>query len=260
MIDFHNHLVPGVDDGADDLDQSRAALAAMAAQGVRTVVVTPHFNASTTASPGEMDACFARVDPAWERLRAMAAAEFPGVRLERGVEVKLDTPQSDLSDPRVRLAGTQFVLVEFPFMAVPPNAAHALFDLKVQGWTPIVAHPERYSNLEPDLRSAHEWRRVGAHLQVNCGSVLGRYGPQAKELAWALLRRGMADYLCSDYHARGEPWTAECRAALEAAGGRAQAERLMEENPARMLENELPEPVPPLSRRARPWWSRVLGR
>ena len=260
MIDFHNHLIPGVDDGAADLDQSRAALAAFAAQGVRSVVATPHFKASLAAEPDELAAFFSRVDPAWESLRALAAAEFPQMRVERAVEVNLDTPSPDLSDVRLRLAGTSFVLVEFPFMAVPPNAPQVLFELKLQGWQPIVAHPERYGNLDLDLRAAEEWRRVGAYLQVNCGSVAGKYGDKPKQLAWALLRRGMVDYLSSDFHARGVPHVQECRAAIEAAGGAHQARMLLEENPARMLDDQPPEPVPPLaSGGGRSFWSRLFG-
>jgi protein-tyrosine phosphatase len=259
MIDFHNHLVPAVDDGAASLDDSRAALEAFQAQGVRTVVTTPHYSASTAADAKELEAFFARLDPAWESLKALAAAEFPEMRLERGVEVALDTPAPDLSDVRLRLAGTLFVLVEFPFMSVPPNATQAVFELKMRGWTPIIAHPERYSNLAEDLRAAEEWKRVGAHLQINCGSVLGRYGPQPERLAWGLLRRGLADYLGSDYHTRGAPHMAAARARLEGMGAGVQAALLLEENPARMLEGKAPRPVPPVAER-RSVWKKLFGR
>ncbi|HEX5725173.1 MAG TPA: CpsB/CapC family capsule biosynthesis tyrosine phosphatase [Longimicrobiaceae bacterium] len=259
MIDFHNHLVPGVDDGAADLDESRTALETFRAQGVHTVITTPHYPASLAARPEALASFFAALDPAWERLRALAAAEFPDLRLERGVEVNLDLPQPDLSDPRLRLAGTRFVLCEFPFMAVPPNSAQVLFDLTILGWTPVVAHPERYGNLDEALHAADEWRRAGARLQVNCGSLLGRYGPQAHRLAWGLLREGWADYLCSDYHARGTCHVAACRAELEKAGGAEQARLLSEENPARLLAGEAPLPVPPLRAEPRPFWRRLLG-
>lgn len=259
MIDFHNHLVPGVDDGAATLEESREALAAFAAQGVRTVIVTPHYRASVAASGAEREAFFALVDPAWERLREMAAAEFPALRLERGAEVALDTPHPDLSDARIRLAGTRFVLVEFPFMSIPPNADTAVFDLKMRGWTPVIAHPERYANLAEDLRAAAEWKRVGAYLQVNCASLLGRYGAAPKKLAWELVRRGMADFLSSDYHARGHPRVAEARAALEEAGGERQAELLLAGNAARMLAGEAPEPVDPLEKKSG-LWGRLFGR
>jgi protein-tyrosine phosphatase len=259
MIDFHNHLIPGVDDGAASLDESRAALEAYRAQGVRTVVATPHLKASLADSPAALDPYLAEVDDAWAQLEALGAAEFPGLRLERGFEVMLDTPAPRLSDPRLRLAGTAFVLVEFPFMSVPPNAEHTLFELKVAGWTPVIAHPERYGNADAEGRAAAGWKRVGALLQVNAGSVLGKYGPEARERAWSLLGQGLADYVSSDYHARGTLHLAPCREVLARAGGEAQARLLMEDNPARLLAGDQPLAVAPLRPPARPFWSRLFG-
>jgi protein-tyrosine phosphatase len=259
MIDFHNHVIPGVDDGAGDLDQSREALRTMWAQGITTVVATPHVKGSLTDDERGLSAFLDHVDGAFAELKAMAAAEFPGLRLERGHEVMLDTPQLRPADARLRLAGTPFVLVEFPFMMVPPNAPQAVFDLKMQGYFPIVAHPERYGNVDPSLAHPEEWRRVGGLLQVNAGSLLGRYGKGPQEIAWGLLRAGMVDYLSSDFHARGSCWTQGARAALEREGAGEQARLLTETNPARMLEGLPPLPVPALAR-PRSLWRRLLGR
>jgi protein-tyrosine phosphatase len=121
MIDLHCHLLPGVDDGAADLDQARAALRTMTEQGVRGVVVTPHLDGSATRSPERLEAQLQRVATGWEAFRALRDSEQPELRIDRGAEVMLDTPDPDLSDPRVRMAGTAFVLVEFPFLQVPPR-------------------------------------------------------------------------------------------------------------------------------------------
>ena len=257
MIDFHNHLIPGVDDGAADAEQTRAALETFREQGVVRVVCTPHVGGEVTRRPAELAALLESLDGGWERTREVAAG-FPGMEVLRGAEVMLDTPEPDLSDPRLRLAGTRFVLVEFPFMVIPPNGPRALFDLKMAGWQPVLAHPERYSNAADTLADAEEWRRVGACLQVNGGSLLGRYGVKAQSLAWGLLERGWADYLCSDYHARGFCPVAECRRALSARGADEQAVLLTETNPERLLAGQAPLAVPPL-RSAPPLWRRLLG-
>jgi protein-tyrosine phosphatase len=258
MIDFHNHVLPGVDDGAADLPQALAALRAFAAQGVGTVVATPHLSGAATLDPAALARTLARLDAAWEALSRAAAGLLPALRLERGAEVMLDVPAPDLSDPRLRLAGTPFVLVEFPWMSVPPGAAQVLAGLRDAGWRPVLAHPERYTGASPSLAEAGEWRRAGAALQVNAGSLLGRYGEGPRRAAWGLLERGWADYLCSDFHARGRCATAEAAAALARAGGAPQAHRLTHENPSRLLAGEPPRPVPPLRRRP-PLWRRVLG-
>lgn len=258
MIDFHNHVLPGVDDGADTLQTAGAALAAFVAQGVETVVTTPHYRASLAAEPGELDRYLARIDAAWDALGELAAREFPGVRLERGVEVNLDTPTVDLSEPKLRLAGTSFALVEFPHMAVPPNAANALFEIKLQGRTPVLAHPERYMNVTADLSGPAEWVRVGALLQVNAGSLIGKYGPEAESLSWRMVERGMVAYVCSDHHARGTPHSAAARARLIDRVGEERAALLTRGNGERLLQGRSPLAVPPVERK-RSLWSRLTG-
>lgn len=258
MIDFHNHLIPAVDDGAADLAQARDALAKLVEQGVHTVVTTPHLAASLCDRADALDARLAEIGAGWDRLRALAAAEFPALRLERGAEVMLDTPLPDLRDPRTRLAGTSFALVEFPQMLIPVNADQPLFHLKRQGWTPVIAHPERYMNLSDEDEVA-QWRRVGALIQVNAGSLLGRYGDGARARAWRLLERGWVDYLSSDHHARGRVALAEARAALEARGGGAHADLLLHANAQRLLAGQAPLEVPPLAPPPS-LWRRIFSR
>lgn len=257
MIDLHNHLLPAVDDGATELAQTRAALTAMRDSGVTTVVVTPHFDGHRTRDAEELAQAMAPIDAAWRVVQDLVRLEFPGLRLARGAEVMLDTPDPDLSDPRVRLAGSHYVLVEFPQMTVPPHSVDAIFKLRMQGWRPVVAHPERYHGLDQQLHTIGEWRRVGALLQVNSGSLLGRYGSGARGIAWRLLRRGWADLLASDYHARGRYDVAEARASLEERGGAEAAHLLLEGNPARLLRDEELIAVPPLSRPRRSFWQRI---
>jgi protein-tyrosine phosphatase len=256
LIDFHNHLLARVDDGSSSAEQSRAAVGAMHEQGVRGIVVTPHLLASITRRPDALAQALEELDDAYDELAAIVASDFPDVRLARGVELMLDAPAPDLSDPRLRLDGTRFALLEFPWMRVPPHSARALHALRERGWTPVVAHPERYHNFD-GVGVVDEWRSVGAFVQCNAGSVTGRYGPRAQEKAWDLLAAGRVDYLCSDYHARERLPIDAARAAFEGAGGADRFDLLTCANPARLLAGEDPLPVPPLARR-RSVWSRLL--
>src|SRR5690625_7609298 len=86
------------------------------------------------------------------------------------------TPEHAPSYSRLRLNGGDYVLVEFPFMTVPPYSSHPISELRMQGWRPVIAHPERYSGLDSELAVIESWRRAGGFLQVNLGSVVGRYG------------------------------------------------------------------------------------
>lgn len=261
FVDFHSHLMPAVDDGSAEVGQSLAALRQFAAQGATTCITTPHFDASLTKQPTALAARLAQLDAAWAQLVAAHQGQ-PGLpALARGVELMLDEPDPDLGDPRVRLAGGPFVLVEFPAMQLPPNAEWALLNIRRQGYRPIVAHPERYRNHDARLTVLQRCRAAGAHLQVNAGSLLGQHGDRARAVANALLQQGWVDYLASDHHARGEPATGRAAALLESRGAKAQVRRLIDENPTRLLAGDAPLPVEPfVSAQSRTWWARLLGR
>jgi protein-tyrosine phosphatase len=257
MVDFHNHVMPGVDDGAQDLEESLEALRQMSAEGITELIATPHVDGSlTVGEPTALTARLAELDEAYADLHAAVAERGDLPRLQRGVELKLDTPQPDVSDPRLRLAGTAFVLTEFPFMSVPPQSARAIRWLRSEGWIPIVAHPERYRGIENNIATIESWRQAGAYLQVNCGSLLGRYGTEPRRVALMLLKRGWIDYLASDHHARGTLPHRATRELLEKLGGGEQAHLLLVTNPRRLLEGEAPLPIQPLAMRTA-FWSRL---
>jgi protein-tyrosine phosphatase len=256
MLDFHNHLIPGVDDGAASLVQALDGLTAMREEGVWTLITTPHFLGSLTLHPAAFAARMAELDAGWSVLQGLAQARFADLRVERGVEVNLDAPDLDLSDPRLRLGGSSFALVEFAHFSIPPRSSEILFQLKTKGVNPILAHPERYSGVRRSMELVEEWRNVGCHLQVNAGSLLGRYGSAPREAAFQLLARGYADYLSSDYHARGTPGLKAMRKLLLDAGGEEHLRLLTIVNPGRILNDEPPLAVPPLVP-GRGWWRRL---
>jgi protein-tyrosine phosphatase len=262
--DFHNHLIPGVDDGARDVEFSAGALDAFRRSGVRQMVVTPHFDGSLTHQADRFAARLAELDAGWAALRRVvdedAGRHGSPLRVERGAEVMLDVPDPDLSDGRIRLAGTTFVLVEFPGLQLPAvNAAMAIDFLRRGGWRPVVAHPERYRNLE-SVADLAPLQAAGAAFQVNAGSLLGEYGSTAQRRVAEILGAGLASYACSDYHARGEPATDRAARLLAQSGFAEQAELLFSVNPDRLLRGEPPLPVPPVAARAAtPWWKRLLG-
>jgi protein-tyrosine phosphatase len=258
MLDFHNHLMPGVDDGAANIEESRSGLEAFRGEHVVDLITTPHLRASMIDRPQELEPYFESVERAWTALKSLATEEFPEMSVERGAEVMLDIPAPNLSDPRVRLAGTAFVLLEFPFMSIPPHSTPALRNIVEGGCVPVIAHPERYRNMPGNHDLVEHWRDAGARIQVNSGSLTGQYGATARTIAWELLRRGCVDYLSSDYHSRGKCTVREVAAALEKRGGVSQVHALMTGNPERLLRNEMPVPVEPLDEEATSVWKRLL--
>lgn len=257
MADLHTHLMPAVDDGARDPVEAAEAMRVLRDEGSALVVATPHLPASATR-PGELARRMEDFDRAWERLLEVREAECPELRLERGVELRLDEPEPDLSDARLRLAGGDAVLVEFNRFQIPPYGDRQLGEIAAEGWLPVLAHPERYLEIGRRMEDAvPSWREAGAALLVNAGSLVGRHGPEARAAAAELLRRGWIDALASDYHARGEPAWSDAIQALEEAEAREQVELMTVTNPRRILEGQEPLPVPPVEPSSASLWTRV---
>lgn len=248
LVDIHNHLVPGVDDGVRDVDGALAAVERMAQVNVRRIVTTPHIQGSLTLDRPRCEARLHEVGQAFERARSAIASSLPDVEYRRGHEILLDVPEVDLSDPRIRLAGTSYVLVEWPRLQIPPGTPKVIERIRAQGYRPIIAHPERYFGLLQEFALAGQWRSVGGYLQVNHGSLVGRYGREAELLAHRLLRQGWVDYLASDFHghSRLKIYLAEAWEELVERDAEETAWLLCGTNPSRLLDDLEPVPLPSL--------------
>jgi protein-tyrosine phosphatase len=260
FVDIHNHLVPGVDDGARDVQAVLDSVERMTRQSIRRIVTTPHIEGSLTLDRARLDSRLAQVTEAWERASRAIGESFPEVEYLRGHEICLDVPGVDFSDPRIRMGGTSFVLIEWPRLQLPPGTVAVLKTIRERGYRPIVAHPERYQGISGAIGVAGQWRDAGASLQVNYGSLVGRYGAEAQSVAIRLLRRGWVDYLASDFHGHAslKVYKDEAWAALAEYGADEVLTYLCRTNPGRLIEDEPPLPVPILPSERR-FWARVRG-
>lgn len=249
--DVHSHLVPGVDDGARTLTEALEAVEAMTRAGVRRIITTPHLLASILGDEERAEARIEAVQLAFRELAVAARARFPEIVLWRGFEVKLDVPDPDLSDPRVRMAGTRFVLVEWPAFQIPPGTEAVLARIRRAGWIPVLAHPERYHGLDDELSLPRRWKAAGALLQINHGSLLGRYGSEPRSRALRLLQAGVADYLSSDHHPRPRSLlhVAPVREIFREMGAEESFLVLTRTNTQRLMDDKEPLPVPAFSAR-----------
>jgi len=262
LVDIHSHLVPAVDDGARNLPEAISALRAMHDQGVRRLVTTPHLRGEITIDPAAFGRRMEVLDEGWRLLIEAVADSELDMTVQRGHEVMLDVPRPDLSDARLRLAGGATVLVEFPRLQVPPGATEALYQLRMRGVIPLVAHPERYATLRPsDLSAVEAWRQAGARTVVNAGSLVGAFGAGAERIALAMLRQGLVDAVASDFHARpGRPlFLATALERLLEMGAEDHAELLFSVNPGRLLDGDEPIEVPALPDGRRSFRSRLAG-
>ena len=235
MIDIHTHVLPGIDDGSESMEMSLEMLSVAAESGVRTLVATPHCNIPEEYENYADDALLTL----WNQLAGSAAEAQIPIKLCRGMEIFAteDLPEL-LTEKRVwTINETKYFLVEFSFGEAPDFCFQILDDCRDRGFLPIIAHPERYFFLQDDPALAYEFCVAGYGLQVNRGSLLGRFGIGPKRTADLLLNHGLCACVASDAHRPYERSTfmADLRGYLEEEYGEAYMRLLLEENPARIL-------------------------
>ena len=235
MIDIHSHVLPGVDDGSESMEMSLEMLEIAVESGVETLVGTPHCNI-----PEEYDNYLDDdLRTRWNELESAAREAKIPIRLVHGMEIFATEELPDLlREHRVwTLNDTDYFLTEFSFDEDPDFCRYILRQCSRQGWRPIIAHPERYFFIQDDPELAFEFCVSGYGLQVNKGSLLGRFGPGPKHTADLLLQHGLCACVASDAHRPYERSThmGEVRAYLEEEYGEAYMRLLLEENPAHIL-------------------------
>ena len=247
FTDLHNHLVPGVDDGAATVAESLDALRTLHAEGVRTLVATPHLLLPRLATDAAVTRELDLQRRAFERLLTAAAPEPDVPALGLGQEIWAPDAATlrrvvDRSD--VGLDGSRAMLVEFGFELV--GSHDEVVRAAVEGGRRIViAHPERYrypKGRDP-IQVMHRWRELGALLQVNAGSFTGHYRdhrPESESVAWAMVADGMVDIVGTDHHGPRRVGVSllEAFEALSARGERALAEAAMGQRPHALVRDE----------------------
>ncbi|HEX7050447.1 MAG TPA: CpsB/CapC family capsule biosynthesis tyrosine phosphatase [Longimicrobiales bacterium] len=250
LADIHNHLVPGVDDGARTVDESLHHLVRLAAGGITRLAVSPHLDARLVHEPGAARERLERLAASFRELTRACEGRTDVPLLTFGQEVMAPDPDTArrICDVRgVGIAGTRYILVEFGF-ELGEDPLGVVRAMVAAGRRPIVAHPERYRRGDAPVALAEirRWKAAGALLQVNGGSVQGSYTTDAEILAWRLLAEGLADLFSTDHHADARPVSPpEIGHLLARHGAGAQARRLLSENPQRILAGRETLPVAP---------------
>jgi len=195
QVDIHSHFIPGIDDGAEDMEQTLEMLRKMVDLGYRKVITTPHVMAD-----------FYKNDPkiilgGLEKVRAAVKAAGIPITIDAAAEYYLDDGLEKLvEDKEVLTFGKNLLLFELPFIAEPQNLARAVFNMQLGGYKPVLAHPERYQFWHTDFQKYEEIVDRGVLLQVNINSLSGYYSPEVKKIAELLIDKGMVSLLGSDCH------------------------------------------------------------
>lgn len=195
MLDLHNHVLYGLDDGCRTLLESQALAERARAVGHVGFVATPHIRA------GMFDNTVDRIRA--RRDEVQGTVTQAGLELHLGAEYYFDEHLLTAARERRLLTlgeTSRYVLVEFPQAQLPLRYDAVLFELRTLGYVPVIAHPERCRGVERDLEASLEALRRVALLQLDLGSLLGRYGDGARRTAQVLVKRGAYQVAAGDLH------------------------------------------------------------
>ncbi|MCM1282936.1 MAG: hypothetical protein NC180_01075 [Muribaculaceae bacterium] len=234
MIDIHCHLLYGVDDGARTKEEALQMLRIAGQQEITAIILTPHYRHGMFSHPNEtIEAHFLELKPEAEQL---------GITLALGTEYHVNSQiEEALASRRCRtLAGSRYVLSEYSHDSEYSYIYQMTEELTRHGYIPVLAHVERYACLMQNISLAEELRRLGAWIQLNADAVLGLEGRGPKRDCKRLLAEGYVDVIASDSHGvekRG-CHLQQCRDFLAKKFGGDVAEKLLQANPAMILNDE----------------------
>lgn len=193
--DIHCHVLPGIDDGSPNADMSATLIRRMLDWGVERIIASPHVTEGTFENtPETMDAAMAEIQAVLDT-HAMPA------KLSHSAEYRLDDLfKRQFEEKNICPLPGDYLLVENSFIQEPWGLDQILFQIKVNGYTPILAHPERYTYYYTQKKRYKKLHDEGTLFQVNLLSLSGHYGKEQRQMALWLMEHDMIDFLGSDLH------------------------------------------------------------
>ena len=197
-VDMHSHLLPGIDDGLKEPDQSVLFIKQLKELGYQKLICTPHI--LTDLYPNSRETILPKLDLIRNELRTAGLS----IEIDAAAEYMIDHSFAELLSTSKKqdllTINNQYILVEMSYLAPSQNFEQVIFDLRMFGLTPIIAHPERYSYYHKNFDHYERFVELGCKLQVNLLSLSGAYGPYVKKTAEKLFKMKMVDYLGTDMH------------------------------------------------------------
>lgn len=197
MIDMHNHILYGIDDGCKTIEESIETIKNMKKIGFNNIVLTPHYIEDSSFKANN-NLKLQRL----EILKEELLKNNIDVNLFLGNEIFINESINELIiNKEIRsINNTSYILIELPFNNQILNLDDYLYELKLKGYKIIIAHPERYTYFKDNYEEARKLYDSGVLFQVNYGSIIGQYGSSSLKLVKKLLKDDMVDFISTDIH------------------------------------------------------------
>lgn len=196
MIDIHSHIIPGIDDGSEDINMTLEMLRNAEADGTKTIVATPHF----CRGYGEEE--YSKVREKVQELNKKCKEIGISIEIKHGQEVYYS--EGMIQDYKDGIIGTindtKYMLFEFPMTKLDNDIFDIIYELQVMGINLILAHPERYKFIIDNPSVINKFIDEGILFQMNAGSICGDFGKTVKKTAEVLLKNGVYNFIGSDAH------------------------------------------------------------
>lgn len=253
FIDIHAHILPGIDDGAQNLEQSMTMAEIAQNDGIHTMVATPHIiSPQYLTSKSDIFRYVAdfnvRLENAGINLRVLPGAEY---RLEANLPERLSSGQL----MTINNTG-QYLMVELPSVFVPGQIERLLYEIQLQGIIPIIAHPERNQSFAGNRSMLRSFTERGMLTQITSASITGLFGRSIQKYAWEIIETGCAHLLATDCHSSNgrAPLLSSAYNIIENRWGKEFAEKITQINPRLVIKGDwvgsvMPRPRESLLRR-----------
>lgn len=239
MIDIHCHILPGVDDGSKDLEESLEMAKISQNEGIKKIINTSHYRPDFNFEKGEI--LLEKLNDFNDFLKEnnIDIEVFIGNELYYGDDLLEYIDKNEF----YTLNNSRYLLIEFSPMRVPQNLCDVIYELKIRGYIPIFAHVERYPDIQENPNIIYDCIKEGALIQVNASSVLGRNFKEANKLCDILLNHNMIHFIATDAHSsnRRTPKIKDAYEYIMDKYGEDRANKLFKENANKIIKDELVE-------------------
>ncbi|MBH0013323.1 capsule biosynthesis protein CapC [Pseudoalteromonas sp. NZS100_1] len=238
MIDIHSHILPGIDDGAKDLNETLALLDIAQNDGITHMVATPHIHI------GRFNNSVSQLYSELANLKAQALVNNIGIKLAVAAEVRLDVELMSLVlGNKLPFIGTlnsvNYLLLELPHSHVPQGYDKFINWLAKQNIKVIIPHPERNRDIQANPFYIERLKQLGCEFQLTASSIDGAWGETAKNISIDMLKKGLVTYVASDAHSvkRRPPILSNAKKIVTDLIGGIEAQNLFFNNPQRLTES-----------------------